>query len=195
MAQLSASCQDAPAGVHPASCRQIDLATVHSDLLSNLKRVPLDGGPTARHILGNSAFASGRRIQWSLPQIRGSANPYERKAECTVFRNSVTTVSLAEASVGLHVAAPFRRLTMTEPTKADRHGSVEEPDRSATPVRVTVDLNPSDYDALRDWAHFARMTHADVLRCLIRLLAADEQIAARVRELRKPRRKRRGASQ
>lgn len=41
------------------------------------------------------------------------------------------------------------------------------------PVRVTVDLDPEDYDALREFAFSARMTHADVLRSLVRLLASQ----------------------
>lgn len=41
------------------------------------------------------------------------------------------------------------------------------------PVRVTVDLDPADYDTLRDFAHQARMTHTDVLRSLVRLLDTD----------------------
>lgn len=49
------------------------------------------------------------------------------------------------------------------------------------PVRVTVDLDPDDYDALRDWAHFARMSHSDVLRALVQLLTSDESVAAAVR--------------
>lgn len=50
------------------------------------------------------------------------------------------------------------------------------------PVRVTVDLAPDDYDALRDWAHLARMSHSDVLRALLRLLVADERVAKAVRD-------------
>jgi hypothetical protein len=41
------------------------------------------------------------------------------------------------------------------------------------PVRVTVDLDHVDYDTLRDFAHESRMTHADVLRSLVRLLDTD----------------------
>lgn len=47
------------------------------------------------------------------------------------------------------------------------------------PVRVTVDLDPGAYDALRDWAYQARMSHADVLRNLLALLD-DPRIAERV---------------
>ena len=49
------------------------------------------------------------------------------------------------------------------------------------PVRVTVDLVPDDYDALREFAYLARMSHADVLRSLIRVLMSDEKVAQRVR--------------
>jgi hypothetical protein len=49
------------------------------------------------------------------------------------------------------------------------------------PVRVTVDLDPAAYDALRDWAHHARMSHADVLRNLVGLLD-DPGVAERVKD-------------
>lgn len=49
-------------------------------------------------------------------------------------------------------------------------------------VRVTVDLEPHDYDMLRDWAHRERMSHSDVLRALVRLLAADDSVASAVRD-------------
>ena len=49
------------------------------------------------------------------------------------------------------------------------------------PVRVTVDLEPSDYDALRDFAHEARMSHADVLRALVALLQ-EKDVAEQVRK-------------
>lgn len=50
------------------------------------------------------------------------------------------------------------------------------------PVRVTVDLDPHDYDALREWAHTARMSHSDVFRTLLRLLTSDESLATAVRD-------------
>jgi hypothetical protein len=56
----------------------------------------------------------------------------------------------------------------------------DEP-QQAKPVRVTVDLSPQDYDALRDWAHFARMSHSAVLRALLRLLTSSEDVAEAVR--------------
>jgi hypothetical protein len=58
---------------------------------------------------------------------------------------------------------------------------VDDADRTK-PVRVTVDLDPDAYDALRDWAHFARMSHSDVLRTLVRLLTSDESLATAVRD-------------
>ena len=49
------------------------------------------------------------------------------------------------------------------------------------PVRVTVDLDPSDYDDLREFAHQSRMTHTDVLRALVKLLD-DDDVAQQVRK-------------
>lgn len=49
------------------------------------------------------------------------------------------------------------------------------------PVRLTVDLSPSDYEELRDWAYQARMSHSDVLRALVRLLQSDPSVAQQVR--------------
>lgn len=72
-------------------------------------------------------------------------------------------------------------MSPSKPTAAERlrRGSpIEQPPVGRTvsggvrvkPVRVTVDLDPSDYDALRDFAYHARMTHTDVMRTLVRLL-------------------------
>ena len=55
-----------------------------------------------------------------------------------------------------------------------------QPAQRAKRVRVTVDLEPLDYDVLRDFAHFARMSHADVMRALVRLLEVPE-VGAEVR--------------
>jgi len=66
------------------------------------------------------------------------------------------------------------------PTKP-RRSSTRLPaskDVRVKPVRVTVDLDPGAYDALRDWAHDARMTHADVLRQLVHLLTTDARVSA-----------------
>jgi hypothetical protein len=49
------------------------------------------------------------------------------------------------------------------------------------PVRVTVDLDPGDYDALRDFAYGARMTHTDVMRSLVRLLG-NRSVSQQVRK-------------
>ena len=43
-----------------------------------------------------------------------------------------------------------------------------------------MDLEEIDYEALRNWAHFARMSHSDVLRALIRLLDTDSSVAEAV---------------
>ena len=48
------------------------------------------------------------------------------------------------------------------------------------PVRITVDLDPTDYDTLRDFAHVERMTHTDVMRALVRLLG-DDTVVKQVR--------------
>lgn len=65
---------------------------------------------------------------------------------------------------------------------AGRGGSAPAPASPGKPVRVTVDLAPDDYEALRDWAHLARMSHSDVLRALLRLLIADDRVAKAVRD-------------
>lgn len=54
-------------------------------------------------------------------------------------------------------------------------------DRPAKPVRVTVDLDPRDYDTLRVFAFGERMTHADVLRALIGLLG-EPRVSQQVRK-------------
>lgn len=82
-------------------------------------------------------------------------------------------------------------MSSPKPTAAERirRGSpVEQPAKGRSisggvrvkPVRVTVDLEPRDYDALRDFAHDARMSHADVLRALVKRLQ-DQDIAQQVR--------------
>jgi len=78
-----------------------------------------------------------------------------------------------------------------KPTAAERirRGSpIEQPAKGRSisggvrvkPVRVTVDLEPSSYDALRDFAHAARMSHADVLRALVNLLD-NQDVSQQVR--------------
>lgn len=68
-------------------------------------------------------------------------------------------------------------------TRPQRAASPAGGEVRAKPVRVTVDLKPDDYDALREWAHTARMSHSDVLRALLRRLTSDESLAAAVRDL------------
>lgn len=67
-------------------------------------------------------------------------------------------------------ALPERRPTAMEShVTSSNDSSLAASDRQK-PVRVTVDLDPADYDALRDFAHETRMTHTGVLRSLVRLL-------------------------
>lgn len=64
-------------------------------------------------------------------------------------------------------------------TRSRSTATAEPPDK---PKRVTVDLHPDDYEALREWAHLARMSHSDVFRALLRLLTTDERVAKAVRD-------------
>ncbi len=49
------------------------------------------------------------------------------------------------------------------------------------PVRVTVDLEPTDYEALREWAYTEKTSHSAVLRALIQLLSRSETLSQQVR--------------
>jgi len=80
---------------------------------------------------------------------------------------------------------------MTKPTAADRirrgspviqagAGRAVRDEVRVKPVRVTVDLEPSAYEDLREWAHQARMSHADVLRSLVDLLVSDSAVATQI---------------
>lgn len=71
-----------------------------------------------------------------------------------------------------------RGSTQSEPTNVSDHGGRDRPTK---PIRVTVDLEPGDYDTLRDFAHDERMTHADVLRALIGLLR-EHRVTQQVRK-------------
>jgi hypothetical protein len=62
-----------------------------------------------------------------------------------------------------------------------RGGRSERDDVRLKPVRVTVDLDPGDYEALRDWAHRQHLSHSHVMRTLLWLLRTDDGIAERVR--------------
>ena len=66
---------------------------------------------------------------------------------------------------------------VTQPSAAAQAGA--GPVR-VKPYRLTVDLEPADYEHLRDWAHQARMSHSDVLRALVKLLD-DPSVAQQVR--------------
>lgn len=84
--------------------------------------------------------------------------------------------------------SPAKRQTAAE--RIRRGSPVAQPAAGRTvrgevrvkPFRVSVDLDPAAYDALRDWAHTARMSHADVLRALVGLLVDDDALARRVRK-------------
>jgi hypothetical protein len=65
-------------------------------------------------------------------------------------------------------ALPEKPLQMTDPTAPTESSSARP-----RPVRVTVDLEPRDYDTLREFAFGSRMTHTDVLRSLVRLLNSE----------------------
>jgi hypothetical protein len=47
------------------------------------------------------------------------------------------------------------------------------------PVRVTVDLEPADYDTLREFAHAHRLSHSMVLRRLVGLLG-ERRVASKI---------------
>lgn len=44
------------------------------------------------------------------------------------------------------------------------------------PVRITVDLDPADYDTLRDFGHEHRLRHADVVRAAVHLLRIEPEV-------------------
>jgi len=60
---------------------------------------------------------------------------------------------------------------------------------SIKPIRVSLDLAPALFDQLTEWRTKAarqlgrgRVTNADALRVLVRLLMTDEELTARVIE-------------
>jgi hypothetical protein len=57
--------------------------------------------------------------------------------------------------------------------------AVEDALERQKPWRLSLDLEPPDYELIRNFAHDRRMSHADVLRSLVKLLD-DPAIAARV---------------
>lgn len=78
---------------------------------------------------------------------------------------------------------PAERIRRGSPVVQPTAGRAVSGDVRVKPVRVTVDLDPAAYDALRDWAHHARLSHADVLRRLLHLLTADQDVATKVRSV------------
>lgn len=65
-------------------------------------------------------------------------------------------------------------------TSASRNSDRARSSTRSRSTRVTVDLDREDYEALRLFAFDARMTHADVLRALVRELGVSG-VASRVR--------------
>jgi hypothetical protein len=83
----------------------------------------------------------------------------------------------------ISVSPQLLSVSMVPPARSPRPSRTRLPaakDIREKPVRVTVDLNPDEYDAFRDWAHGARMTHAAVLRQLVRLLTTDDRVSTLV---------------
>jgi len=74
------------------------------------------------------------------------------------------------------------RIRRGSPAVQPAAGRVVAGDVRVKPVRISVDLDPAAYDALRDWAHQARMTHSAVLRTLVGLLVEDPAIAEETRK-------------
>lgn len=77
---------------------------------------------------------------------------------------------------------------MSKPTAASRlqrSSPSEQPPASPSdevrvkPVRLTVDLDPADHEAVREFAFKHRMSHSDVVRSLISLLSVPD-VAKRV---------------
>lgn len=83
-------------------------------------------------------------------------------------------------------------MNQSKPSAADRlrrGGPIEQPSEGRSvsggvrvkPFRVTVDLDPSAYEELREFAHRARMSHSDVFRALVSCLD-DSSVSQRVRK-------------
>ena len=50
-----------------------------------------------------------------------------------------------------------------------------------SPYKLTVNLDPSVYDGLRDFAHSHRVSHQAVLESLVQVLLSDPSVATEVR--------------
>lgn len=75
------------------------------------------------------------------------------------------------------------RLTKGSPVTQPAAGRTVTGSTRVRPVRVTVDLDPGDYDSLRDFAHQTRMSHSAIMRELIELLnqpSVSQQISKSV---------------
>ncbi len=74
------------------------------------------------------------------------------------------------------------RIRRGSPATQPAAGRAVTGDVRVKPVRISVDLDPAAYDALRDWAHHARMTHSAVLRALVGVLVDDPTVADETRK-------------
>ncbi len=95
----------------------------------------------------------------------------------SVLTDTLSAMSKAKAKAkGRTIAAKSKESTRRK--GAQIHSATGDRPRS---IRVTVDLSPSDYESLREWSYAERMSHSDVLRSLVRMLATDQSTAAEVR--------------
>lgn len=93
--------------------------------------------------------------------------------------------------------AKATRIAMTRPPEAEAILPEETPRLipqstasqpvSVKPIRISLDLAPALFDQLTEWRTRAarqlgrgRVTNADALRVLVRLLLSDEELTARV---------------
>ena len=121
-----------------------------------------------------SLVALNRRVRNETRECRDT-----RRSHCSTYGVSPYLSTCAD-----NVASSRARSEVRVASTADSRGQGARLGgrlERSKPVRVTVDLAPSDYDALREFAYLARMSHAAVLRSLIRVLISDEDVAQRVR--------------
>jgi hypothetical protein len=93
--------------------------------------------------------------------------------------------------------AKAARIAATRPLETDSPVPQESPQLlpqdsimppvSIKPIRISLDLAPALFDQLTEWRTRAarqlgrgRVTNADVLRVLVRMLTSDEELTARV---------------
>lgn len=77
----------------------------------------------------------------------------------------------------------MRKLTATkrapDPGVADGAPAFVRPPKPF-PHRVTLDLSPEDFEALRSWAHRDRLPMAELLRALVGICRSDTALEAAV---------------